>query len=148
MDHTFCYEFDGLSKINTMIEKLSPLSDISYVLDDQNEESVNSSDDSYYYNQYYTGEGVRNLWLILSIYRKTPRKTTSPTNTNPTIHVFRDRYWTILPILFLPEIQVYKIIPFQSLTRLIWSPFRILVRFNLVPFINRRTVSPGPLKQF
>ena len=54
LDHTICYEFDGLSKINKMIEKLSPLSDIPYVLDDQNEESVNSSVDSYYYNQYYT----------------------------------------------------------------------------------------------
>ena len=106
LDHTICYEFDGLSKINKMIEKLSPLSDITY--DDQNEESVNSSVDSYYYNQYYTGKGVRNLLPILSIYRKTPGKTTSPTNTNLTMHVFQDHYWTILPILFLPEIYIRK----------------------------------------
>ena len=58
MDHLICYEFDGLSKINGMIEKLTPLSDILNVL--ENEESDNSSEDSYYYNQYYTGKEVLN----------------------------------------------------------------------------------------
>ena len=41
-----------------MIEKLTPLSNILNVL--ENEESDNSSEDSYYYNQYYTGKGVLN----------------------------------------------------------------------------------------
>ena len=58
LDHLICYEFDGLSKINGMIEKLTPLSNILNVL--ENEESDNSSEDSYYYNQYYTGKGVLN----------------------------------------------------------------------------------------
>jgi len=58
LDYLICYEFDGLSEINGMIEKLTPLSDILNVL--ENEESDNSSEEFYYYNQYYTGKGVLN----------------------------------------------------------------------------------------